>query len=85
LGDHIKKNEIGGHVARMGNGRGAYGVLVGRPQGMNPLGTPRVRRESSIKIDFQRVGWRGMDWIDMAQDTERWRPFVNVAMKIRLS
>jgi len=69
----------------MGNGRGAYGVLVGRPQGMNPLGTPRVRRESSIKIDFQRVGWRGMDWIDMAQDTERWRPFVNVAMKIRLS
>jgi len=55
----------------MGNRRGAYRVLVGRPQGMNPLGTPRFRRENNIKIEFQGVEWRGMDWIDMVQDTDR--------------
>jgi len=60
-----------GHVARMGNRRGAYRVLVGRPQGMNPLGTPRFRRENNIKIEFQGVEWRGMDCIDMVQDTDR--------------
>ena len=72
-------------MAPMGNGRGAYRGLVGRPWGMNPLETPRVRRENSIKIDFQKVGWRGMEWIVMAQDIERWRPLVNAAMKFRLS
>ena len=72
-------------MASMENRRGAYRVLVGRPQRMNPLGTPRFRRENSIKIDFQKVEWRGVDRIDMAQDTERWRPLVNAAIKFRLS
>ena len=57
-------------MARMGNRRGTYRVLVGRPHGRNPLGMPRFRREDNIKIDYQGVGWRGMDWIDMAQDAD---------------
>jgi hypothetical protein len=56
-----------GHVARMGEGRGAYRILVGRPQGRRPLGRPRRRWEDNIKMDLQEVGWGGMDWVDMAQ------------------
>lgn len=72
-------------MARMGNRRGAYRVLVGRPQGLNPLGTPRFRKENNIKIDFHGVEWRGMDWIDMALDTERWLSMVSAAIKFRFS
>jgi hypothetical protein len=72
-----------GHVARMGEWRGAYRILVGRPEGMRPLGRPRRRWEDNIKIDLQEVGWEGMDWIDMAQDRDRWRAVVNVVMNLR--
>jgi hypothetical protein len=68
-----------GHVARMGEGRGAYRILVGRP-----LGRPRHRWEDNIKMDLQEVGWGGMDWIDMAQDRERWRALVSVVMNLRI-
>jgi hypothetical protein len=57
-----------GHVARMGEGRGAYRIMVGRPEGRRPLGRPRCRWEDNIKMDLQEVRWGGMDWIDMAQD-----------------
>jgi hypothetical protein len=60
-----------GYVTRMGEGRGAYRILVGRPEGMRPLGRPRHRWEDNIKMDLQEVGWGGMDWIDMAQDRDR--------------
>jgi hypothetical protein len=60
-----------GHVARMGEGRGAYRILVGRPEGRRPLGRPRRRWEDNIKMDIQEVEWGGMDWIDMAQDRDR--------------
>jgi hypothetical protein len=63
----------------MGNRRSAYRVLVGRPQGMNPFGTPRFRRENNI---FQEGG---MDWIDMVQNTDRWRTLVKAAMDFGLS
>jgi hypothetical protein len=69
----------------MENRRGAYRVLVGRPQERNPLGIPRFGRGDIIKTDFQVVGWRSMDWIDMAQGTDRCRALVNEAMKFRLS
>jgi hypothetical protein len=74
-----------GHVARMGDGRGAYRVLVRRPEGRRPLGRPRRRWEDNIKIDLQEVGWGGMDWIDMAQDRDRWRAIVNAVMNLGVS
>jgi hypothetical protein len=52
-----------GHVARMGEGRGAYRILVGRNEGMRPLGRPRRRWEDNIKMDLQEVGWEGVDWL----------------------
>jgi hypothetical protein len=60
-----------GHVARMGEGRCAYRILVGRPEVSRLLGRPRRRWEDNIKMDLQEVGWGGMDWIDMAQDRDR--------------
>jgi hypothetical protein len=73
-----------GHVARMGEGRGAYRVLVGRPEGRRLLGRPRRRWEDNIKMDLQEVGWRVMDWIDMAQDRDRWRAVVSAVMNLRV-
>jgi hypothetical protein len=68
----------------MGEGRGAYRVLVERPEGRRPLGRPRRRWEDNIKMDLQEVGWGGMDWIDMAQDKDRWRALVNAVMNLRV-
>jgi len=73
-----------GHVACMGDRRGAYRVLMGRPEGKRPLGRPRIRWEDNIKMDFQKVGWGGMDWIDVAQDRDRLRALVNAVMKLRV-
>jgi hypothetical protein len=55
-----------GHVAHMGEGRDAYRILVGKPEGRKPLGRPRHRWEDNVKMDLQEVGWDGMVWIDMA-------------------
>jgi hypothetical protein len=52
----------------MGDRKGAYRVLVGRPEGKRPLGRPRRRWEDNIKINLQEVGWGGMDWIDLAEN-----------------
>jgi hypothetical protein len=57
-----------GHVARMGEGRGAYRVLVGRPEGKRPLGIPRRRWEDNIKLDLREIGIDGTNWIQLAQD-----------------
>ena len=75
-----RKKRWAGHVARMGERRVIYRVLVGKPDGKAPLGRPRRRWVDSIKMDLQEVGCRGMDWIDLAQDRERWRALVNVVM-----
>ena len=71
-----------GHVARKGEKRGVYRVLVGKPEGNRPLGKPRRRWEDNIKMDLQEVGCEGMDWIDLAQDTESWRALVNAVMNL---
>jgi len=72
-----------GHVARMGEGRGVHRVLVGKPEGKRPLGKPRRRWEDSIKMDLREVG--GVrDWMELAQDTDRWRPLVNKVMNFRV-
>jgi hypothetical protein len=68
----------------MWEGRSAYRVLVGRPEGRRPLGRPRRGWEDNIKMDFQEVGWGDMDWIDMAQDRDRWRALVSAVMNLRV-
>jgi hypothetical protein len=71
-----------GHVSHMGESRGAYKVLVGKPEGRRPLGRPRRRWEDNIKMFLREVGVRGMDWIDLAQDRDRWWAVVSVAMNL---
>jgi hypothetical protein len=73
-----------GHVARMGEGRGAYRVLVGRPEGKRPLGRSRHRREDNIKMDLGEIGIDGTNWIRLAQDRVQWRAFVNTVMNLRV-
>jgi hypothetical protein len=73
-----------GHVACVGKGRCAYRILVGRPEGRRPLGRPRHRWEDNTKMDLQEVGWESVDWIDMAQDRDRWRALVNAVMNLRV-
>jgi hypothetical protein len=72
-----------GHVARMGEKRGAYRIFVGRPEGGRPLGRPRRRWKDNIKTDLQEVGW-GMNWVQLAQDRDRWRALVNAVMNLRV-
>ena len=71
-------------MKRMGERRGVYWDLVGKPDGRRPLGRPRSRWESNIKMDLQEVGCRGMDWIELAQDRDRWRALVNAIMNLRV-
>ena len=61
-----------GHVARMGESRSVYRVLVGKPEGKRPLGGPRRRWEVNIKMELQEVGCGGLGWIELAQDRDRW-------------
>jgi hypothetical protein len=70
------------HVARMGERRGAYRALVGKPEGRRPLGRPRHRWEDNIKTDLREVGWEGIDWIDLAQDRDRWLALVYTVMNL---
>ncbi|KAJ4428908.1 hypothetical protein ANN_25902 [Periplaneta americana] len=72
------------HVARMGESRNAYRVLVGRPEGKIPLGRPRRRWEDNIKMDLREVGYDDRDWINLAQDRDRWRAYVRAAMNLRV-
>jgi len=72
------------HVARMGERRGVYRVLVGKPEGKRPLGRHRRRWEDNIKTDLQEVGCGGMDWIELAQDRDRWRTLVSAGMNLRV-
>ena len=63
---------------RMGERRCVYRILVGKPDRKRPLGRPRHRWEDNIKMDLQEVGCGGMDWIELAQDRDRWQALVNV-------
>ena len=72
-----------GHVACMGERRGVYRVLVGKPEEQRPLGRPRRVWEDNIKMDLQEVGCGGVDWIELAHDRDRWRACVNAIMNLR--
>ena len=73
-----------GHVARMGEGRGVHRVLVGKPEGKRPLGRPRRRWEDNINMDLQEVKGCCGDWMELAQDRERWRALVSTLTNIRV-
>jgi len=73
-----------GHVVRMGQGRGVYRVLVWKPEGKRPLGRPRRRWEDNIKMDLQQVGGGCGDWMELAQDRDRWRALVSTVMNLRV-
>ena len=72
------------HVARMGEERGAYRVLVGKPRGKRPLGRPRLRWVDNIRMDLQEVGCGHVDWIGLAQNRDGWQKLVNAVMNLRV-
>jgi len=73
----------GGHVVCVVEGRGVHRVLVGKPEGMRPLGRPRCRWEDNNNMDLREVRGVG-DWMELAQDKDRWRALVNTVMKLRV-
>jgi hypothetical protein len=73
-----------GHVARMGEERKVYKVLVGKPEGKRPLGTPRRRWEDGIRMDLREIGLGDVDWVRLAQDRDRWRAVVSAVMNLRV-
>jgi hypothetical protein len=73
-----------GHVARRGDRRNSYRILVGKAEGKRPQRRPRRMRMDNIKIDLRNIGWGGMDWIDLAQDREQWRALVDTVMYLRV-
>ena len=73
-----------GHVARMGEGRGVHKVLVGKPEGKRPMGRPRHRWEDNIKMDLEEVGRSCGDWMELAQDRDRWQALVSTVMNLQV-
>jgi len=79
-----RKMRRAGHVARMGEGRVVYRVLVGKPEGRRPMGRPRRRWEDNIRMDLREVGCGCVDCMELAQDRDRWRALVSVVMNLRV-
>jgi hypothetical protein len=73
-----------GHVARMGEKKNAYRILVGKSEGKRPLGRPRRSWMDNIKIDLREIGRDDMDWIDQVQDRDQWRALVSTVMNLRV-
>jgi hypothetical protein len=73
-----------GHVARMGEERNVYRVLMGKPEGKRPLGRQRRRLEDGIRMDLRDTGCGSVDWIQLAQDRDRWRAVVSTVMNLRV-
>jgi hypothetical protein len=73
-----------GHVARMGEVRSAYNILVGMSEGRRPLGRPRRRWEDNIEMYLREIGFGDVDWIHWAQDSDRWLALVNTVMNLRV-
>jgi hypothetical protein len=73
-----------GHVAKMGEKRNAYRLLVRKPEGKGPLGRPRLRWMDNIRMNHGEIGWGDEDWIGLAQDRDKWRALVNAVMNFRV-
>jgi hypothetical protein len=73
-----------GQVARFGEIKNAHKILVRMPEGKRPLGRPRRRWLENVKIYLRDIGWDGMDWIDLAQDSDQWRALLNTVMYLRV-
>jgi hypothetical protein len=73
-----------GHVARMGEKRNVYRLLVGKPEGKRPLRRPRHRWVDNIKMDLVEIGWGDVDWIGLTQDRDKWRALVNSVINLRV-
>jgi hypothetical protein len=73
-----------GHVARTGEKRNGYRLLVGKPEGKRPLGRPRRRWVDNIRMDLGEMGWDDVDWIGLAKDRNRWRAVVNSVLKLQV-
>jgi hypothetical protein len=71
-----------GHVARMGEKRNGYRLLVGKPEGKRPLGRQRCGWVDNIRMDLGEVGWGDVDWIGLAQDRNRWRTLANSVLNL---
>jgi hypothetical protein len=67
----------------MGEERNVYRVLMGKPEGKRPLGRPRRRWEDAIRMNLREIGWGSVDWIQLAQDRDRWRALLNTVMNLR--
>jgi hypothetical protein len=81
----MEQNAVGGGAcSTYGENIGVHRVLVGKPEGNKPLGRPRRRWEENIETDLQEMGSNGMEWIDVAQDRDRWWALVNAAMNLRV-
>jgi hypothetical protein len=78
-----RRMEWAEYVARMGERRNSYRVLVGKPEGKRPLGRPRRRWEDNIKIDLREIEWGGTDWITLSQDRDQRIALVNTVMNFR--
>ena len=82
-GDEIEKKRTGGECSTYGERRVAYRDLIGKPEGKRTLGRSRRRWEDNIKMDLQNVRCGVMEWVELAQEWERWRALVNAVMKLR--
>jgi hypothetical protein len=80
----LRRMRWAGHVARMGEDRGVHRVLVGKPERKRPLGRPRHRWEDNIKMDLQEVGGVRGDWMELAEDRDRWRALVGTVRNFRI-
>ena len=79
-----RRMRLAGHVARMGERRGVHRVLVGKLEGKRPFGRPRRRWKDNIKMDLQEVGGGCGDWMELAQDRDKWRALVSTVMNLRV-
>jgi len=80
----LRRMRWAGHVAHMGEERGVYRVLLGKPEGRRPLGRPRPRWVDNIRMDLQEVGCVYMDWIGLAQDRDRWWMLVSAVINLQV-
>ena len=80
----MRRMRLAGHVARMGEGRVVHRVLVGKPDGKRPLGRPRLRWQDNIKMDLWEMGGGCGDWMELAQDRDRWQALVSTVMNLQV-